>query len=422
MRKGISPIIAFVITVSIISVAITIVLSVINPTFKKVSDSTTTNEIKENLELMNSAIKQVASESEGSKRTITISVSDGNYFINSTDDYIYCDYETKTDYSVEGIIGNVRIDKSPVFMEYFNHYTEDSDGSPIWIVKNGTWAVESGEYSGQNGLAYYHYGSLGFFSFEGRFVNKTGVKAEMFALPVIPNNLVGYWTFDEGAGTNMYDYSGWNNTGTCSGDGCPSWVPGQFEYGLQFDGGNDYVSISTLSDMGVSVALWKKNSTDSMWYHLVNSSGTLYVNSVVGSGQIMPMTNVSGTVIIGKDDAGNYFDGIIDEVMIFNTTLTADQVKSLYETSWKKLSSTGKSDEISQKTDLYIALAVPVGHSHFDEVKIKTDKRELRLSIPYLNVDLNGTARFGKGNYQIAITHKGINTTVNKPMIELTVA
>jgi Concanavalin A-like lectin/glucanases superfamily len=417
MKKGISPIIAFVITVSIISVAITIVLAVINPIFKKVSDSTTTNEIKENLELINSAIKQVASESEGSKRTISISASDGNYFVNSTDDYIYCDYETKTDYAVEGTIGNVRLDKSPVFMEYFNHYTENSNGSPIWIVKNGTWGVESGEYSGQNGLAYYHYGSLGFFSFEGRITNKTGVKAEIFALPVAPNNLRSYWTFDEGAGTNTYDYSGLNNTGSFVN--APSWTAGKFDYSLQFNGVNTAVDIASLSDMGVTVALWKKNSTDNMWYHLVNSSGTLYVNGVTGSGQVMPITNVSGNVVIGRDSSGNYFNGIIDEVMIFNVTLTADQVKSLYETSYKKISSTGKSDEISQKTDVYLALATPVGHTHFDEVKIKTNKRELMLSIPYSNIDLNGTARFGKGNYQLTITHKGINTTVNKPIIEV---
>src|SRR4030042_3260047 len=168
MKKGISPIIAFVITVSLISVAVTIVLSVINPAFNKGSDSTNTNDIMKNLELINSAIRQVSSESEGSKRTININSGEGNCFVNSTGDYIYCDYETKTDYVVEGTIGNVRIDKSPVFTDYFNHYTEGSSGSPLWIVKNGTWAVNSGEYSGQNGLAYYHHGNLGFFSLESR--------------------------------------------------------------------------------------------------------------------------------------------------------------------------------------------------------------------------------------------------------------
>jgi len=421
MKKGISPLIAFVITVSLISVAITIVMAVIKPTFDRVSDTNVLDEDMKNLELINSAIKQVASESEGSKRTISITVTDGDYRVNTTNDYIYVDYATKTDYVTEGIVKNVRFDQSPVFIEYFDHYVNNGAASS-WTVKNGTWAVESGEYSGQNGLAYYHYGSVGQFAIEGRITNKSGVKAEVFALPVAPDHLRGYWTFDEGAGINNYDYSGLNNTGNCTGTSCPSWSGGMFDYLLSFDGVNDFVNITTLSDMGVTFALWKKNSTDTIWYHLVNSSGTLYVNGATGSGQIIPMTNETGRIIIGKDDSDNYFNGKIDEVMIFNATLTASQVKSLYETSYKKISSTGKSDTISATTDTYLSLANPVGHTHFDEVKIKTNKREMRLSIPYLNVDLNGTARFGKGNYQLTITHKGINTTTNEPIIEIMVS
>lgn len=421
MRKGVSPLIGFVITVSLISVAVTIVMAVIKPTFDRISDTNILDESMKNLELLNSVIKQVASESEGSKRTITLTVTDGNYRVNTTDDYIYVDYETKTDYAQEGIVRNVRFDQSPVFIEYFDHYVNNGAAS-LWTVKNGTWAVESGEYSGQNGLSYYHYGSVGQFAIDGRITNKSGVKAEIFALPVAPDHLRGYWTFDEGAGIENYDYSGLNNTGNCTGASCPSWASGKFEYGLSFDGIGDYVNITTLSDMGTTVAVWKKNSTDTIWYHLVNSSGTLYVNGVAGSGQVIPVTNISGRIIIGKNDSDNYFNGIIDEVMIFNTSLTATQVKSLYETSYKKISSTGKSDTTSATTDAYLTLATPVGHTHFDEVKIKTNKREMRLSIPYLNVDLNGTARFGKGNYQITVTHKGINTTINEPIIEIMVA
>lgn len=430
MRKGLSPILGFVITVSIISVAITVVMAVIKPTFDKMSDTTTVDEIRRNLELMNSAIREVASESEGSKRTVTLTVSDGTYGINASGDYIYSDYDTKTDYTMGGPfpIGNVRFDRSPVFMEYFSQYAENSNASPPWAIKNGTWGVASGEYSGLNGLAYYHYGSVGQFSLQGWITNKSGVKAEMFALPTSPNNLIGYWTFDEGAGNTAWDYSGLNNTGnltnntgSCTGTGCPSWTSGMFDYGLNFDGIGDIVNITTFSNMGTTVSLWKKNTTDSIWYHLVNSSGTLYVNGNIGSGQVVPMRNASGTIIIGRDSSGNFFNGTIDEVMIFNTSLTAVQVKSLYETSWKKISSTGKSDTIAATTDAYLILSTPSGHTHFDEVKIMTNAREMRMSIPYINVDLNGTARFGKGSYQVIITHKGINTTINEPMVEVMV-
>lgn len=430
MRKGISPLISFVIAVLLITVATTLALNVIAPTFNRVSDSNTINEGMQNLELINSAIKEVASQSEGSKKTISISVSNGEYIVNTTEDYIYFDYDTKSDYVIESPFPyrNVRLDRSPVFMDYFGQYVENSNASPPWTIKNGTWSVDSGEYSGQNGLAYYHYGNIGEFAFQGWITNKTGTKAEIFVLPVSPTNLVGYWTFDENSGTNVWDYSGFNNTGIvtngttiCSGGDCPYWTSGKFDYSLSFDGTDDYVNIS-LTSMGKTVALWKKNSTDTDWYHLVNSSGVSYVNGVAGANQEIPVTNFTGRVIIGKDSSGNYFNGAIDEVMIFDISLTAAQVKSLYETSWKKLSSTGKSDTISATTDAYLVLSTPNGHTHFDEVKIKTNKRMMKLSIPYSNIDLNGTARLGKGNYQLVIKHMGVNSTLSKPIVELTIA
>ena len=48
--------------------------------------------------------------------------------------------------------------------------------------------------------------------------------------------LVGYWNFDEGAGTVAVDSSGYGNDGTLNGD--PQWVPGQLGSALDFDGSN----------------------------------------------------------------------------------------------------------------------------------------------------------------------------------------
>jgi hypothetical protein len=429
MKKAVSPLISFVLTILLVSAATTIVLTVIKPTFDRMSDSSIINEATQNLELMNSAIKQVASESQGSKRTISLTVSDGEYGINAAKDFIYYNYSTKTDFSLQGISGNVRLDKSPVFIDYFNNYVENSNASPPWTIKNGTWTIESGEYSGQNGLAYYNFGTTNYFSLEGRITNKSGTNGEIFALPVPPDDLRLYLTFDENSGNYTYDYSGFNNTGTlyngttiCSGGTCPAWTTGKFDYALQFDGSNDYVNVTSLSSMGTTVELWKKNTTDSAWYHLANSSGTLYINGVTGSGQVIPITNSSGTVVVGKDASGNYFNGSIDEVKIYNRSLSADEVKADYELGIKKLSSTGRTDLISTSTNVYLVLANPNGHTHFDEVKIKTNKRNMMLSIPYLNVDLNGTARFSKGNNQLTIENKGFNTTLNRPIIEIMVA
>jgi len=429
MKKAVSPLISFVLTILLVSAATTIVLTVIKPAFDSMSDSGVVNEATQNLELMNSAIKQVASESQGSKRTITLTVSDGEYGIDATKDFIYYNYTTKTDFSPQGIIGNVRLDKSPVFIEYFNNYVENSNASPPWTIKNGTWTITSGEYSGQNGVVYYNFGTVNYFSLEGRITNKAGTNGEIFALPVSLDYLRLYLTFDENSGNYSYDYSGFNKTGTlyngttiCSGGTCPTWTTGKSDYALQFDGSNDYVNVTSLSSMGTTVELWKKTATDSAWYHLVNSSGTLYVNGVAGSGQVIPITNSSGTVVIGKDVSGNYFNGTIDEVKIYNRSLSDNEVKADYELGIKKLSSTGRTDSVSASTNVYLVLANPNGNTYFDEVKIKTNKRSMMLSIPYLNVDLNGTARIPKGSYQLTVENKGLNTAVNKPIIEITIA
>src|ERR1700687_3113143 len=39
--------------------------------------------------------------------------------------------------------------------------------------------------------------------------------------------LVGYWTFDEGSGSTVYDYSGSNATGSWQGTGSPHWAAGK---------------------------------------------------------------------------------------------------------------------------------------------------------------------------------------------------
>ena len=153
------------------------------------------------------------------------------------------------------------------------------------------------------------------------------------------SSLVGYWKFDSVNASNytldstQYKNDGklYNGSVSCFNlTGCINLTAGQINSALTFDGADDYVNITSLSNMGVTVELWKKNSTDSAWFHLVNSSGTLYVNGAVGSGQIIPATNSSGTVIIGKNNAGNYFNGTIDDVRIYNRSLSADEIKALY--------------------------------------------------------------------------------------------
>jgi len=74
------------------------------------------------------------------------------------------------------------------------------------------------------------------------------------------------------------------------------------------------------------------------WYHLVGvydsvaQKLSIYVNgeatTVTASGSI---STPAAVFYIGRNDSGAYFDGLIDDVAIFNTALSADQIKELYE-------------------------------------------------------------------------------------------
>lgn len=148
-------------------------------------------------------------------------------------------------------------------------------------------------------------------------------------------SLVGYWKFESVNSTNYtLDSTNNHNDGKLINYSCDpatcNLTTGQIKSALFFDGAKNYVNVNSIANMGVSVLYWKKNSTDTTWYHVVNSSGTLYVNGAAGSGQKLYVTNISGNVVIGRDNSGNYFSGTIDEVRIYNRSLSADEVKAHY--------------------------------------------------------------------------------------------
>ncbi len=83
----------------------------------------------------------------------------------------------------------------------------------------------------------------------------------------VPNSrLVGYWSFEDGSGSQARDYSGNGNTGTLTNmDTSADWVSGAVGTALDFDGTNDYVTVpdSNSLDFGTSdfsIAFWHKSS------------------------------------------------------------------------------------------------------------------------------------------------------------------
>jgi hypothetical protein len=201
---------------------------------------------------------------------------------------------------------------------------------------------------------------------------------------------VGHWKLDETSGTSASDSSGNNITGTLTNG--PVWATGKIGNALQFDGSNDYVALGTPAALqitgamtlsawvyidtfttngriiakqgGSSARCWSLNveSNGVAAFQIASNSSTLViVSSAISSGQWVHLTGVyepgsalrlyingalaasnttsipstqfnnSLAVNIGRrPDASNYFDGTIDDVRVYNRSLTATEVSALY--------------------------------------------------------------------------------------------
>jgi hypothetical protein len=201
------------------------------------------------------------------------------------------------------------------------------------------------------------------------------------------DSLVGYWRLDEGAGLVAHDDSGKGNDGTLVG---ASWVDGKFGKALSFNGSTNYVDCGSGASLNItgnslSIAFWanfaasktaysiiakdnvfsQKKSfevfrgadgrvyfdlmTDSyhelstvplssgVWYFIVCTYDggymRIYVNDVAGS-SLAGTGNIVSSPRNLKFGTGGYnsayYNGTLDEVMIYDRALSANMVASLY--------------------------------------------------------------------------------------------
>ena len=199
------------------------------------------------------------------------------------------------------------------------------------------------------------------------------------------NEPASHWKFDEGSGTIAYDCVGDNN-GIIYG---AQWTIGQLDGALSFDGVNDYVDCGTgpaITGTGTfAVSAWVKTDSpagaivvqrtptsadgsyglsivnngkamfyvyngglgfifqsdvivnDGLWHHIVvvrtnSTDGEIYIDGSLagsGSGSARSLNNV--LVNIGRGTAGtSYFNGSIDDVRIYDTALSAEEIWQLY--------------------------------------------------------------------------------------------
>jgi hypothetical protein len=199
--------------------------------------------------------------------------------------------------------------------------------------------------------------------------------------------LVAWWRFDDGSGTEATDSSGNGNDGALNGDA--QWVAGQLGGAIQFNGSNARVVAPNipLDSRSFTVMMWVNpvlytgeqvvfstgltgaNGTDmhfrlggpgsgnvpaggvrmgfynndidtpggliedNNWYHLTfwydfeNQNRRIYVDGVQeAEAAAAPYLGTSGNSVIGAWGTGQWFRGIIDDVQVYNHALTDNEI------------------------------------------------------------------------------------------------
>jgi N-acetylneuraminic acid mutarotase len=204
---------------------------------------------------------------------------------------------------------------------------------------------------------------------------------ELIVKDAILNGLVGWWKFDEGSGTVAYDSSGNGNHGNLTNG--PTWVSGKIGGALSFDGVNDHVRIgNVLNNMSSSCfSLWFKPASvpsghgymvfkEHTYALTLASNGGVHLN--FGNGSEWGNTNVYTTLlelnkwynVTATRESGimkvfidinllannfyntsfgsnswplvfggigtNSFNGLIDDIRIYDRALSAEEVLALY--------------------------------------------------------------------------------------------
>ncbi|MBN1805810.1 MAG: LamG domain-containing protein [Sedimentisphaerales bacterium] len=193
--------------------------------------------------------------------------------------------------------------------------------------------------------------------------------------------LIAHWKFDENSGSTAQDASGKGKTGTLKGN--PQWVTGKIGGAILLDGDGDYVEIGRVGISGAAqrtMTGWAKASTtdipawtsvfgfapdgdtdatyfdieadgtgnyvvhvggwesiltplDTQWHHFAltynGRGGSWYLDGQLVSSLDGELGTIDQVRIGARLSNSNYFPGLIDDVRIYNTVLTQNEIKKL---------------------------------------------------------------------------------------------
>lgn len=135
--KGLSAFVAAALIILFGIVATSLALSVLNPALDKARDSGIITEAFRNMQMLDTTIREIASEGENAKRSINLKVNEGLYKPDATNNYLNYTYTLKTDFAISGQRDNINITKSARELTLFIAYSN--------IDINGTASFPKGD-------------------------------------------------------------------------------------------------------------------------------------------------------------------------------------------------------------------------------------------------------------------------------------
>ncbi|MHC4499232.1 MAG: LamG-like jellyroll fold domain-containing protein, partial [Planctomycetota bacterium] len=210
----------------------------------------------------------------------------------------------------------------------------------------------------------------------------------------LEGSAVAQWEFDEGEGSIAYDSVGDSN-GTIYG---AQWTTGQIGRALEFDGDGDYIDCGTDGSLNITneitISAWVKTNSGTVnqkiarkgemiymlmiggtaandvrfglgtgsswtvlldttgdyistgtWYHIVGTwngtNASIYIDGVIRANDSWSGTLGTNSAPLGigaHSNNGvswsNYFNGIIDDVRIYDQALSAEEIQQLYRAAF----------------------------------------------------------------------------------------
>ena len=304
------------------------------------------------------------------------------------------------------------------------------------------------------------------------------------SIPVSDPSLVGWWTLDEGAGTNVVDWSGHGNHGTVAGD--PEWADGVDGGALRCDGSGDWVPTGLMpADFGVdggnakTVTAWVYTTgynnggiydmgsqsdgqefclrttatlnqwrvqrwgyptydfdvtypTRARWVHFAQvyngtaggNMTTLYADGVAIGSQAVDLNTANAQFVIGRYGSGTGFNGVIDDVRLYNKALTAEEIAEVMRGNTKLANNPvpGQNAIVDIRDVGSISWTAGVGAASHD-VYFGTDRDavagadnsspEFQGNQSATSLSLAGLVEFGGGDYYVRVDEVEAGGAVN---------